>query len=179
MRSADGADFGLNQSKAWNALAVHFDLFTEHAQRPYPQAKLAVQRLVDDHLFLALGAVPVVARGEGQGARVGARGALGAVLLLVHPLTEHLGREESEVADSFARTGSLLATIAELTHAGRRLEPLPFEKPEGVAKTIAETELLDPKSPDAMFERMTERSLFRPFRGRLKALRHRGKQVPA
>ena len=52
-------------------------------------------------------------------------------------------------------------------------EALPIEKPEGVAKAIAETELLDPKSPDMMFEQMTTRSLFDPLRGRLRAMRGR------
>jgi phosphatidylserine/phosphatidylglycerophosphate/cardiolipin synthase-like enzyme len=93
-------------------------------------------------------------------------------------LAEHTGREEAEVEASFARTGSLLATITELTRlGGRRLEPLPIEQPEGVAAAIADTELLDPKSPDAMFEAMTERSLFDPLRGRLRALRRRGVEV--
>lgn len=94
-------------------------------------------------------------------------------------MAEHIGRSEEEVRASFARTGSLLATIAELTRAdGRRLEPLPFERPTGIAKAIAETELLDPKSPDAMFEGMTRRTLFTPLRGRLKALRRRGRPIP-
>jgi phosphatidylserine/phosphatidylglycerophosphate/cardiolipin synthase-like enzyme len=94
-------------------------------------------------------------------------------------VAEHVSRPQSEVSATFARTGSLLATIAELTDpTGRRLQPLAFEQPTGIAKVIAETELLDPKSPDAMFERLTERTLFRPLRGRLKALRKRGRQVP-
>ncbi|GAA4000949.1 phospholipase D-like domain-containing protein [Sphingomonas humi] len=95
-------------------------------------------------------------------------------------MAEHTDRSEQEVIDSFGRTGSLLATIAELTKVkGRRLEPLAFEQPTGVAKAIAERELLDPKSPDAMFESMTERTLFKPLRGRLKALRRRGHKLPA
>lgn len=95
-------------------------------------------------------------------------------------MAEHLGHSEEEVAATFERTGSLLATIDELTNAdGRRLEPLPFERPAGLTKAIAERELLDPRSPDAMFERMTERTLFRPLRGRLKSLRRRHRKVPA
>jgi phosphatidylserine/phosphatidylglycerophosphate/cardiolipin synthase-like enzyme len=93
-------------------------------------------------------------------------------------MAEHLGREEAVVGESFARTGSLLATIAELTDpAGRRLEPLPFEKPTGAAKTIAETELLDPKSPDAMFEGMTKRTLFTDLRGRWHGWRDRHRKA--
>jgi phosphatidylserine/phosphatidylglycerophosphate/cardiolipin synthase-like enzyme len=94
-------------------------------------------------------------------------------------MAEHTARSEDEVRSSFARTGSLLRTIADLTDkAGRRLQPLAFEQPKGVAKAIAETELLDPKSPDAMFEGMTRRTLFTPLRGRLKALRRRGRLLP-
>lgn len=95
-------------------------------------------------------------------------------------MAEHVGATEEQVATTFERTGSLLATIAELTREGvRRLEPLPYEKPTGASKFIAETELLDPKSPDAMFEGMTRRTLFEPLRGRLKALARRGRKLPA
>jgi phosphatidylserine/phosphatidylglycerophosphate/cardiolipin synthase-like enzyme len=94
-------------------------------------------------------------------------------------MAEHVGATEAQVADTFARTGSLLATIAELTREGvRRLEPLPYEKPTGASRFIAETELLDPKSPDAMFEGVTKRTLFEPLRGRFKALRRRGRKLP-
>ena len=94
-------------------------------------------------------------------------------------MAEHVGASEAEVVETFERTGSLLATIAELTRPGvRRLEPLPYEKPTGAARFIAETELLDPKSPDAMFEAMTRRTLFDPLRGRLKALRRRRRKLP-
>ena len=60
----------------------------------------------------------------------------------------------------------------------RRLEPLPYEKPDGAACFIAETELLDPKSPDAMLEGMTRRTLFDSLRGPFKRLRRRGKKLP-
>jgi phosphatidylserine/phosphatidylglycerophosphate/cardiolipin synthase-like enzyme len=94
-------------------------------------------------------------------------------------MAEHVGATEAQVAEAFARTGSLLATISELTREGvRRLEPLPYEKPTGASKFIAETELLDPKSPDAMFEGMTRRTLFEPLRGRLRGLRRRGRKLP-
>ncbi|WP_338502727.1 phospholipase D-like domain-containing protein [Sphingomonas kaistensis] len=94
-------------------------------------------------------------------------------------MAEHLAASEEEVRDVFERTGSLRATIAELTKPGdRRLEPLPYEKPDDTACFIAETELLDPKSPDAMFEGMTRRTLFDPLRGPFKRLRRRGKKLP-
>ena len=46
-----------------------------------------------------------------------------------------------------------------------------FEKPSDIEKLIADTELLDPKSPDAMFEGMTERSLYAGLRGRFRRRR--------
>ena len=83
-------------------------------------------------------------------------------------MAEHLGAEEADVAATFAETGSLLATIARhRREGGRRLEPLPIDDPTGLSRAIAETELLDPKSPDAMFEGMTRRTLFGPLRGRI------------
>lgn len=88
-------------------------------------------------------------------------------------MAEHLAVEESTVAATFARTGSLLRTIEELAHPGKTLVPLPIEKPSEPAKFIAEAELLDPKSPDAMFEGMTRRSLFDPLRRRLRGRRLR------
>ena len=79
-------------------------------------------------------------------------------------MAEHLGVEEAVVARTFAETGSLLRTIETLQHPGRTLKLLPVEEPSDTSRFIAETELLDPKSPDAMFEQMTRRSLFDPLR---------------
>ena len=98
-------------------------------------------------------------------------------------MAEHLGREMAEVERHFAETGSLLATIEALRGPGKSLALLPIEKPTGAAAFIADTELLDPKSPDAMFEGMTRRSLFDPIRSqwrRRMRRRHQGvTQVPA
>jgi hypothetical protein len=90
-------------------------------------------------------------------------------------MAEHLGVAEEAVARSFAETGSLLRTIEALDGNGKTLALLPIEKPADAAKFIAETELLDPKSPDAMFEQMTRRSLFDPLR----RFRRRGRLQPA
>lgn len=85
-------------------------------------------------------------------------------------MSEHCGVSEAELAAAFERTGSLIATIDTFQGQGRHLELLPVEEPGEASKFIAETELLDPRSPDAMFEGMTRRSLFDPLRARL---RHR------
>ena len=87
-------------------------------------------------------------------------------------MAEHCGVSEEELSAKFAETGSLIKTI-ESYQQGRHLQLLEYEKPTGVSKAIAETELLDPKSPDAMFEGMTRRSLFDPFRRPWRRRSHR------
>ena len=86
-------------------------------------------------------------------------------------MAEHLRREEREVADQFAATGSLLKTIDALGGEGRTLRLLELEEPSEPGKFIADAELLDPKSPDVMFESMTRRSLFDSFRRRARRRR--------
>jgi phosphatidylserine/phosphatidylglycerophosphate/cardiolipin synthase-like enzyme len=86
-------------------------------------------------------------------------------------LAEHLGAEREEVARLFAETGSLIRTIEQLQRPGKTLALLPVEEPGDAAKLIADRELLDPKSPDAMFEQMTRRSLFDAFRRRFRGKR--------
>ena len=88
-------------------------------------------------------------------------------------LAEHLGVEEAAVRAKFAETESLIATIEALQGPGKTLELLEFEKPSDIEKFIADTELLDPKSPDEMFEGMTRRSLYAGLRNRLARRRAR------
>jgi phosphatidylserine/phosphatidylglycerophosphate/cardiolipin synthase-like enzyme len=155
---------------------------TDGGQDIYVHAKIMI---VDDH-WLKIGSANMNNRSLGLDSECDLlleanRNSEGAAIASTRTrlMAEHLGRSEAEVEAAFVRTGSLLATIAELTRpGGRRLEPLPFHQPEGITRRIAETELLDPESPDAMFERMSERTLFRPLRGRLAALRRRGRRVP-
>ena len=80
-------------------------------------------------------------------------------------LAEHLGVREETVDRKLEETGSLLATIEALKGRGKTLRLLKFEKPSEAGKFIADAELLDPKSPDVMFEDMTSRSLFSSFGG--------------
>lgn len=75
-------------------------------------------------------------------------------------MAEHLGASEEEVRTMFDRTGSLIGTIEALQREGRTLKLLELEKPGEATAFIADTELLDPKSPDAMFEGFTSKSLF-------------------
>ncbi|HET7709828.1 MAG TPA: phospholipase D-like domain-containing protein [Sphingomicrobium sp.] len=76
-------------------------------------------------------------------------------------MAEHLGVGEKKVAATFARTGSLVATIEALMGKGKTLRLLKFATPKGTAKFIADSELLDPESSDMMFENITQRSLWK------------------
>lgn len=62
-------------------------------------------------------------------------------------LAEHLGVEEREVGESFARTGSLIETIEALRGRRRTLDPLPAEKPEWADAMLPAGALLDPETP--------------------------------
>ena len=89
-------------------------------------------------------------------------------------IAEHLDVAEADVAASFERTGSLIDTIEALRGDGRSLELLDLTKPGPFDEFIANNEVLDPTSPDAMFEGLTERGLKKSWhRGRDWMKRHR------
>jgi len=82
-------------------------------------------------------------------------------------IAEHLDVSEDEVAATFKRTGSLIDAIEALRGKGRSLELLDLVPPGPMDEFIAENEVLDPTSPDAMFEGFTERGLRKSWhRGR-------------
>ncbi|WP_447762595.1 phospholipase D-like domain-containing protein [Sphingopyxis panaciterrae] len=89
-------------------------------------------------------------------------------------IAEHLGVDPVEVGRRFETTGSLIETIEGLRGEGRSLELLDLTQPGPFDDYIAENELLDPTSPDAMFESFTERGLKKSWhRGRDWMKRHR------
>lgn len=89
-------------------------------------------------------------------------------------IAEHLGVDPLEVARRFEASGSLIGTIEGLRGQGRSLELLDLVSPGPMDEFIAENELLDPTSPDAMFESLTERGLRKSWhRGRDWMRRHR------
>ncbi|MBB6424430.1 phospholipase D-like domain-containing protein [Sphingopyxis sp. JAI128] len=89
-------------------------------------------------------------------------------------IAEHLGVDPAEVGRRFDATGSLIAAIEALRGEGRSLELLDLTKPGPFDEFIAENELLDPTSPDDMFESLTERGLRKSWhRGRDWMRRHR------
>ncbi|WP_428681938.1 phospholipase D-like domain-containing protein [Sphingopyxis sp.] len=88
-------------------------------------------------------------------------------------IAEHLDVEPAEVAQRFEATGSLIETIEGLRNGGRSLEWLDLVPPGPMDEFIANNELLDPTSPDAMFEGLTERGLKKSWhRGRDWMRRH-------
>lgn len=82
-------------------------------------------------------------------------------------IAEHLDVEPEEVAGRFDACGSLIETIEGLRGAGRSLELLDLVPSGSLDEFIAANELLDPTSPDAMFEGIAERGLRKSW--------HRGK----
>lgn len=89
-------------------------------------------------------------------------------------LAEHLDVDPAEVARAFDGSGSLIAAIEALRAPGRSLEPLDLVAPGPMDDFIADNELLDPTSPDAMFESFTERGLKKSWRrGKSWMKRHR------
>jgi len=98
--------------------------------------------------------------------RLAANADAGAVItaLRTRLMAEHLAVPEAAVAARFAETGSLIATIEALQGTGKTLKLLEFEEPDAVEDFIAENELLDPETPDEMFELPEKRGLFRRWR---------------
>jgi phosphatidylserine/phosphatidylglycerophosphate/cardiolipin synthase-like enzyme len=89
-------------------------------------------------------------------------------------IAEHLDVAEDDVTASFERTGSLIEAIEALRGKGRSLELLDLVPPGPFDEFIASNEVLDPTSPDAMFESLTERGLKKSWhRGRNWMRRHR------
>ncbi len=88
-------------------------------------------------------------------------------------LAEHLGIGAGDFAEIADRSGSLIAAIEEVRsrqtagpQSGSR-SLVPYVTPEisGLAEWLADNEILDPEGPEAMFESIEKRGL---FRGKLK-----------
>ena len=89
-------------------------------------------------------------------------------------IAEHLDVDPEAVARGFAESGSLIATIEALRGPGRSLDLLDLVPPGPFDEFIADNELLDPTSPDAMFEGFAERGLKKSWhRGKSWMNRHR------
>lgn len=89
-------------------------------------------------------------------------------------IAEHLDVKDEALSAMFDRTGSLIETIEALRSKGRSLELLDLVPPGPFDEFIADHEVLDPTSPDAMFEGFAERGLRKSWhRGRDWMKRHR------
>ncbi|BAV65709.1 phospholipase D-like domain-containing protein [Sphingobium cloacae] len=76
-------------------------------------------------------------------------------------IAEHLDLPKERVSALIAQRG-LIAAIEELrTKAGRTLRPYRTPDLSDVQEWLADNEVLDPESPDEMFEPVTQRGLFR------------------
>jgi phosphatidylserine/phosphatidylglycerophosphate/cardiolipin synthase-like enzyme len=88
-------------------------------------------------------------------------------------LAEHLGMTPDMVVQAINREGSVIGAIEALRVRRKPEEPgasrtlIPYETPEisGLAEWMADNEILDPEGPEAVFEPIEKRGL---FRGRLK-----------
>ena len=73
-------------------------------------------------------------------------------------LAEHLGSTADAVrAARAAEGGSLIRAIDALGGRPRSLRPIPLDPPTGPEAVIADNQLLDPESPDQMFELFSRR----------------------
>lgn len=82
-------------------------------------------------------------------------------------IAEHLGLDNAAVEKAVAEQGSLIRAIDTLRRAGTGRTLIDYRTPEvsGLAEWLADNEILDPEGPDAIFESIEKRGL---FRGRLK-----------
>jgi phosphatidylserine/phosphatidylglycerophosphate/cardiolipin synthase-like enzyme len=91
-------------------------------------------------------------------------GSEAAMTALRHRLLgEHLGYAAAEVAAREQAEGSMIGAIEALRGAGKTLEVLEMEKVGEVEDFIADKELLDPESADAMFEPFGKHGLARSW----------------
>ncbi|OHT18547.1 phospholipase D-like domain-containing protein [Edaphosphingomonas haloaromaticamans] len=76
-------------------------------------------------------------------------------------IAEHLDLNAEQIAAGLEKEGSLVGVIEALRGKGRTL--VPYELPElsATEEWLADNEILDPEGPDAMFEALSQRSLFK------------------
>lgn len=76
-------------------------------------------------------------------------------------LAEHLDVGPEKVSATLSETGSLIATIEKLRGNGRTLVPYEIPELSSAEEWLADNEILDPEGPEAMFEPLSRRSLFK------------------
>ncbi len=81
--------------------------------------------------------------------------------LRISLIAEHCDATEAEVAAALADGGSMIAFINARPQTGRRLVRLDLPELTDAEKFVAENEILDPDSPDALLDPIAKRGLFR------------------
>lgn len=76
-------------------------------------------------------------------------------------IAEHLGVTEEVVSRLYAKTGSMIKTIENLSGTGRSLYPYKLPQLSEIEKWLAENEILDPNGPEEIFESTSKRGLFK------------------
>jgi len=94
-------------------------------------------------------------------------------------IAEHLGVEPEVFAQEFERRGSLIESIEALRGDGRTLDLLDLVKPGPLGRFIADNELLDPESADAILDPLAERGLRKHWHEGLRRVGFGGQQRPS
>ncbi|BAK65529.1 phospholipase D [Sphingobium sp. SYK-6] len=79
-------------------------------------------------------------------------------------IAEHLDVDAGDVAARLKAEGSLIRAIEALRHEGRTLVDYEIPELSATEEWLADNEILDPEGPDAMFEALSQRSLFKGWR---------------
>ncbi|MGH8118810.1 MAG: phospholipase D-like domain-containing protein [Rhodanobacteraceae bacterium] len=81
-------------------------------------------------------------------------------------IAEHLGADADKVARRIDAAGSIITAIEALRGDGRSLRPYQIPDLTDVEQWVADHEVLDPETPEEMFEPVAKRGLFRRLRRR-------------
>jgi phosphatidylserine/phosphatidylglycerophosphate/cardiolipin synthase-like enzyme len=90
-------------------------------------------------------------------------------------LSEHLGCSADQLRDAEQRSGSLVGAIEALRGKGRTLDLLEIAEVTAAQEFIADNELLDPESADAMLDPIATRGLAKSWAKGRALFRRRGR----
>lgn len=93
-------------------------------------------------------------------------------------LAEHLDTTPEDIADRYAACGSMIKVIEDLRGQGRTLVPYHLPDLSPTEKWLADNEILDPDGPEAIFEPLSRRGLFRNWHFPKKLMRRGRRLLP-